>query len=149
MKLTLGQGGRSSQRHEAGRDTTDFEEHATMSITLSAQDKSTLRTAAYGAVSLIAAATGSPRRAATSATIALTSATGLIGHVLATNAKDIELNGKTVAELADRVLPALTAAMRLLREQAPAEAGNFRSTILLALDAAQVEPGKTGIVTAE
>ncbi|MFI9411501.1 serine hydrolase domain-containing protein [Nocardia gamkensis] len=149
MKLTLGQGGRSSQRHEADRHTTDFEEHATMSIILSDQDKSTLRTAAYGAVSLMAAATGSPRRAATSATIALTSATGLVGHVLATNAKDIELKGKTVAELADRVLPALTAAMRLLREQAPAEAGNFRSTILLALEAAQVGPGKTGIVTDE
>ncbi|WP_250907170.1 serine hydrolase [Nonomuraea sp. NEAU-A123] len=120
-----------------------------MSITLSGQDKSTLRTAAYGAVSLIAAATGSPYKAATNAAIALTSATGLVGHVLAAKAKDIELKGKTVAELADRVLPALTAAMKLLCKQAPAEADNFRTTILLAIDAAQVHPDKPSTTTAE
>ncbi|MEQ4724498.1 serine hydrolase domain-containing protein [Nonomuraea sp. B19D2] len=120
-----------------------------MSIALSGQDKSTLRTAAYGAVSLMAAATGSPHKAATSASIALTSATGLVGHVLAANAKDIELKGKTVAELADRVLPALAAAMKLLGKQAPAEAGNFRSTILLAIEAAQVHQDKPSTTTAE
>ncbi|WP_454199258.1 serine hydrolase domain-containing protein [Nocardia sp. Marseille-Q1738] len=120
-----------------------------MSIALSAHDKSTLRTAAYGAVSLMAAATGSPRKAATNATIALTSATGLIGHVLATNAKDIELKGKTVAELADRVLPALTAAMKLLGKQDPTEADNFRGTILRVLEAVQVELDKPSATTAE
>jgi D-alanyl-D-alanine carboxypeptidase len=120
-----------------------------MSVTLSDQDKSTLRTAAYGAVSLMAAATGSPHKAATAASIALTSATGLVGHVLAAKAKDIDLKGKTVAELADRVLPALTAAMNLLGRQAPAEAGNFRSTILLALEAAQAHPDKPSTTTAE
>ncbi|MFI7455515.1 hypothetical protein ACIBQX_49210, partial [Nonomuraea sp. NPDC049714] len=120
-----------------------------MSVTLSDQDKSTLRTAAYGAVSLMAAATGSPHKAVTAASIALTSATGLVGHVLAAKAKDIDLKGTTVAELADRVLPALTAAMNLLGRQAPAEAGNFRSTILLALEAAQVHPDKPSTTTAE
>ncbi|MFD1544981.1 serine hydrolase domain-containing protein, partial [Nonomuraea guangzhouensis] len=120
-----------------------------MSITLSDQDKSTLRTAAYGAVSLIAAATGSPHKTATNATIALTSATGLVGHVLAAKTKDIDLKGKTVAELADRVLPALTSAMKLLGKQAPAEADNFRGTILLAVEAAQVHPDKPSTVTAE
>ncbi|MER6943788.1 serine hydrolase domain-containing protein [Nonomuraea sp. NPDC000554] len=120
-----------------------------MSIALSDQDKSTLRTAAYGALSLMAAATGSPHKAATNASIALTSATGLVGHVLAAKAKDIELTGKTVAELADRVLPALTAAMELLDKQAPAEADNFRSTILLAVAAAQVHPGKPSTIAAE
>ncbi|MEV0403842.1 serine hydrolase domain-containing protein [Actinoallomurus sp. NPDC050550] len=120
-----------------------------MSITLSGQDKSTLRTAAYGALSLMAAATSSPRRAAANASISLTSATGLVGHVLAANAKDIELKGKTVAELADRVLPALTAAMNLLGEQAPAEADNFRSTVLLAIEAAQVHLDKPSTTTAE
>ncbi|MET7333974.1 serine hydrolase domain-containing protein [Nonomuraea sp. NPDC005650] len=119
-----------------------------MPITLSDQDKSTLRTAAYGAVSLMAAATGSPHQAATNATIALTSATGLVGHVLTAKAKDIELKGRTVAELADRVLPALTAAMKLLGEQAPAEAGNFRSTILLAVEAAQTHPDRPSTTTA-
>ncbi|MEU4233960.1 serine hydrolase domain-containing protein [Nonomuraea sp. NPDC026600] len=120
-----------------------------MSITLSDQDKSTLRTAAYGAVSLMAAATGSPHKAATNAAIALTSATGLVGHVLAAKAKDIDLKGKTVAELADRVLPALATAMKLLGEQAPAEADNFRRTILLAIDAAQVHPDKPSTTAAE
>ncbi|WP_250575007.1 serine hydrolase domain-containing protein [Nonomuraea sediminis] len=113
-----------------------------MSITLSDQDKSTLRTAAYGAVALMAGATGSPHNTAMNATVALRSATGLVGHVLAANAKDIELKGKTVAELADRVLPALTEAMKLLGRQAPAEADNFRTTVLLATEAAQVHPDR-------
>ncbi|MFI7610869.1 serine hydrolase domain-containing protein [Nonomuraea terrae] len=120
-----------------------------MPITLSDQDKSTLRTAAYGAVSLMAAATGSPHKTATSASLALTSATGLVGHVLAAKAKDIELKGKTVAELADRVLPALTAAVNLLGRRAPAEADNFRRTILLAIEAAEFHPDKPSTTTAE
>ncbi|MGW4767210.1 serine hydrolase domain-containing protein [Nocardia sp. NPDC004278] len=119
-----------------------------MSHSLSDQDKSTLRTAAYGAVSLMAAASGSSLEAATNAAVALTSATGPVGHVLAAKTKDIELKGKTVAELADRVLPTLTAAMKLLGKQAPAEADNFRSTILLAVEAAQVHADKPDPTTA-
>ncbi|GGS86849.1 hypothetical protein GCM10010156_51760 [Planobispora rosea] len=109
-----------------------------MSVTLTDQDKSTLRTAAYGAVSLLAAAdaAGSPHRIATQGSIALTSATGLVGHVLAARSRDIDLGGKSTAELADRVLPALTAAMSLLKRQAPAEADNFRSTVTVAVEAA-------------
>ncbi|MEU4315881.1 hypothetical protein [Nocardia sp. NPDC024068] len=114
-----------------------------MSITLTDQDKATVRTAAYGAVSLMSAAdaTGSPHKAATQGSIALGAATGPIGHVLAAKSKDIELKGRTVAELADQVLPALTAAMNLLKAQDSAEADNFRSTVLVALDAA-TRPGK-------
>ncbi|MEU5762526.1 hypothetical protein [Nocardia sp. NPDC047648] len=109
-----------------------------MSVTLTDQDKATIRTAAYGAVSLLAAAdaTGSPHKAATHGSIALSSATGLVGHVLAAKSKDITLNGKNVAELADHVLPALTAAMNLLQKQDPAEADNFRSAVLVAIDTA-------------
>ncbi|WP_330252639.1 hypothetical protein OG874_42420 [Nocardia sp. NBC_00565] len=109
-----------------------------MSSTLTDQDKSTLRTAAYGAVSLMAAAdaTGKPHKVATNGSIALYSATGPIGHVLAAKSKDIKLKGKSVAELADHVLPALTAAMSLLEKQDPAEADNFRSTVLVAIEAA-------------
>ncbi|MEU1996987.1 hypothetical protein ABZ511_21240 [Nocardia gamkensis] len=108
-----------------------------MSITLTDQDKATIRTAAYGAVSLLAAAdaTGSPHKA-THGSIALSSATGLVGHVLAAKSKDITLNGKNVAELADHVLPALTAAMNLLQKQDPTEADNFRSAVLVAIDTA-------------
>ncbi|WP_327111985.1 hypothetical protein OHB12_27345 [Nocardia sp. NBC_01730] len=120
-----------------------------MSITLTDQDKSTLQTAAYGAVSLMVAvdATGKPHKVATNGSLALSSATGLVGHVLAAKSKDIDLNGKNVAELADHVLPALTAAMSLLEKQDPAEADNFRSTVLVAIEAAnrthQGEPSPT------
>ncbi|WP_280398486.1 hypothetical protein [Nocardia carnea] len=111
-----------------------------MSVTLTAQDQATLRTAAYGAVSLITASgmySGSAHKAATGGTLALTTATGSIGHVLAgVRAKDIGLNGKNVAELADQVFPALTAAMGLLKQQDSAEADNFRSTVLVAVETA-------------
>ncbi|MEV0333377.1 hypothetical protein [Nocardia sp. NPDC050717] len=102
--------------------------------TLTDQDKVTLRTAAYGAVSLLAAA-GAPHKAIAQGTTALTSATGLTGHVLSAKSRDIRLPGKTVAQLADHVLPALTAAMACLADQ-PGEAANFRDTVLVAVDAA-------------
>ncbi|WP_435592682.1 hypothetical protein [Nocardia sp. bgisy118] len=108
-----------------------------MSITLTDQDKLTLQTAAYGAVSLMsaaAAAGGSPHKAATDGSIALSSATGLVGHVLA-KPKGMKLNGNSVAGLADQVLPALTAAVGLLEKQDRAEAENFRSTVLVAIEA--------------
>ncbi|QBS41443.1 hypothetical protein [Nocardia sp. CS682] len=104
-------------------------------ITLTDQDKATVRTAAYGAASLLAAA-GAPHKGNAQASIALTSATGLVGHVLSAKSKDIHLPGKSVAELADQVLPALTAAVRLLGKQDGSEADNFRSTVLVAVEAA-------------
>ncbi|MEV0735927.1 hypothetical protein AB0I51_08150 [Streptomyces sp. NPDC050549] len=107
-----------------------------VTVTLADQDKATLRTAAYGAVSLMAAAgaTGSPHRIATRGSIALSSATGRVGHVLAEKSKIGGLNGRSVAELADQVLPALTATMRLLGRQDPTEADNFRATVTLAVE---------------
>ncbi|GAA4586050.1 hypothetical protein GCM10023194_30920 [Planotetraspora phitsanulokensis] len=106
-----------------------------MSITLTDQDTFTLRTAAWGAVSLMAAAgaAGSPHKVATEGSIALVSATGLVGHVLVKAPKG--LNSKSTAGLADKVLPALTAAMSLLKKQAPAEADNFRRTVIVAIEA--------------
>ncbi|MET9338947.1 hypothetical protein [Nonomuraea sp. NPDC003804] len=120
-----------------------------MSLTLTDQDKATLRTAAYGAVSLMSAAdaAGSPHKTATQGSIALSSATGLVGHVLAAKSKDIDLYGRSVAELADQVLPALTASMNLLNKQNPSEAGNFRNTVIVAVETAarthQGEPSPT------
>ncbi|MFI7664746.1 hypothetical protein [Nocardia sp. NPDC049526] len=105
-----------------------------ITITLTDQDKSTLRTAAYGAVSLMAAS-GASHKGITHGSIALTSATGLVGHVLAAKSNDIHLPGKSVAELADQVLPSLTAAMSLLGKY-PDEADNFRGTVLVAVEAA-------------
>ncbi|BDT85961.1 hypothetical protein [Nocardia cyriacigeorgica] len=106
----------------------------TTTIALTDQDKATIRTAAYGAVSLLAAA-GAPHKAVSQGTTALSSATGLTGHILAAKSRDIRLPGKTAAELADHVLPALTAAMTCLASQ-PGEAANFRDTILVAIEAA-------------
>ncbi|MFG2071578.1 hypothetical protein [Nonomuraea maritima] len=123
-----------------------------MSVTLTVQDKLTLRTAAYGAVTLMAAAgaAGRPHRAATDGSIALYSATGLVGHVLAEKSKGMDLNGTSVAALADRVLPALTAAMTVLKEQDPAEADNFRRTVVIAVEAAgRAHQGEPGPVMAE
>jgi hypothetical protein len=45
-------------------------------------------------------------------------------------------SASSTAELADRVLPALTASVELLKKQAPQEADNFRSTVLVAVEAA-------------
>jgi hypothetical protein len=118
-----------------------------MSLTLTAQDRLTLHTAAYGAVSLMAAAgaAGSPHRVAVHGSIALSCATGPVGHVLAGKVRGLKLDSGSTAGLADRVLPALTAAVVLLREQSPAEADNFRGTVLVALEAAtrahRGEPG--------
>ncbi|MBB4912629.1 D-alanyl-D-alanine carboxypeptidase [Actinophytocola algeriensis] len=69
--------------------------------------------------------------------------------MLAAKANDIDLKGKTVAELADQVLPALTTGMNLLRKQAPAEADNFRGTIVLALEAAQAHQSNPNPTMAE
>ncbi|AWS45027.1 hypothetical protein [Streptosporangium sp. 'caverna'] len=109
-----------------------------MSVALTDQDKLTLRTAAYGAVTLMAAAdaSGKPHKAATDGSIALASATGLVGHVLAEYPKDMKLDSKSVAAIADQVLPDLTAAMSLLKGQDPAEADNFRRTVIVAVEAA-------------
>jgi hypothetical protein len=109
-----------------------------ISIILSDQDKRTLRTAAYGAVTLMsyAGVAGSPHKVATNGTLALSSATGLVGHVLAAKTNDIKLNSKSGAALADQVLPALTAAVSLLSKQDPAEADNFRRTVTIAVEAA-------------
>ncbi|AYF75533.1 hypothetical protein D7D52_18630 [Nocardia yunnanensis] len=114
-----------------------------MSITLTAQDQATVRTAAYGAISLLAAASAKPHQVATNGSKALMTATGPIGHVLAAKVKDIHLSGKSTAQLADQVLPALTTAMTVLTHQDPAEAANFRTTVLIALATDHPTPATT------
>ncbi|GIG70972.1 hypothetical protein [Phytomonospora endophytica] len=106
--------------------------------TLSAQSKTTIRTAAQGAVALIAYAgvAGSPHKIATHGSLAYGSATGLVGHVLAPKKNDVKLDYSSAAALADQTLPALADSVRILREQAPDEVDNFRSTINVAVQAA-------------
>ncbi|MGV9337371.1 hypothetical protein [Streptomyces sp. NPDC003688] len=122
-----------------------------MSITLTEQDETTLRIAAYGAVTLLASvgATDKPHKIAKNGSLALASATGLVGHVLAEHPEGKDLAGRSAAEIADRVLPALTAAMGLLTKQDPAEADNFRRTVLVAVEAAQAHQSKASPVMAE
>ncbi|MFC3494899.1 hypothetical protein [Glycomyces rhizosphaerae] len=109
-----------------------------MNVNLTAQDKSTLRTAAYGAVTLMSFAgiAGSAHKVATDGTLALASATGTVGHVLAEKEKDFKLEAKSGAALADQVLPALTASVKTLAAQDAAEAENFKATVLIAVEAA-------------
>ncbi|MFI7004945.1 serine hydrolase domain-containing protein [Streptomyces sp. NPDC050145] len=118
-----------------------------MTVSLPESDQSLLRTAAYGAVTLIsaAAATGSPHKAATAGAAALAATTGPIGHVLAKNPRSKDLSGASVAEIADRVLPALTDSVILLRRQLPTEADSFRRAVLVAVAAATASrPGEPG-----
>ena len=120
-----------------------------MTVNLSDTDKANLRIAAYGAITLLSAAGaagGSPHKIATTGSIALGSATGLVGHVLANYPTGKDLNGKSVAEIADRVLPALTESMKLL-QQAPEEAANFRSTVVTAMAAATAQGKPSPVIT--
>jgi len=90
--------------------------------TLNSQEEQTLRTAAHGVVALLAATDPgaiSSTRAGMAGGKAITSATGLVGHVLAGKA-DVKMKG-SVAELADKVLPALRRTIDTIA-QAAAEA---------------------------
>ncbi|THV28370.1 hypothetical protein [Glycomyces paridis] len=109
-----------------------------MNAELTAQDKSVIRTAAFGAVTLMSYAgiAGSAHKVATEGTLAFASATGAVGHVLAAKTHDFKLKAKSAATLADQVLPALTASVTLLEAHDPAEAENFRTTINVAIAAA-------------
>lgn len=109
-----------------------------MTVQLSAAEKSTIRTAAFGAVTLMSYAdvAGSAHKTATNGTLALTSATGIVGHVLAEKKKDFKLHTKSSAALADQVLPALAESVRLLAQADSAEAENFQNTVRTAIDAA-------------
>ncbi|MBF4997006.1 hypothetical protein IRT45_07550 [Nocardia sp. BSTN01] len=116
-------------------------------LALTAQDQLTVRTAAYGAVCLLAAGSSKPHKAATAGSTALLTATGTVGHVLAVKSKDIALAGKSVAELADQVLPALAAAVALLEQSDPAEADNFRTTVQVAIEAATADVRPSPVTT--
>lgn len=109
-----------------------------MSINLTAQDKTTVQTAAYGAIDLLSAASigNAPGKVAADGYLALFSATGPIGHVLAEKRRAAKPEGKSVAAYAEQVLPALTAAVTLLKAQDPAQATEFRTILATAIDAA-------------
>ncbi|SOB88508.1 MarR family winged helix-turn-helix transcriptional regulator [Streptomyces sp. 1331.2] len=102
-------------------------------------EKLTLQTAAHGVVALMAGADPgafSSARAGMAGGKALSAATGLVGRVLAEKPKGMKLGGKSTADLADQVFPALAASLALLRDLDPGEADNFRSVIRTAVEAA-------------
>ncbi|HEY1175573.1 MAG TPA: hypothetical protein VGF17_05405 [Phytomonospora sp.] len=111
---------------------------------ISAADRITIRTAAQGAVALVAyaGAAGSPHKIATHGSLAFGSATGLVGHVLAVKKNDVKLDYTSSASLADQVFPALTASVALLAKQAPGEEENFRATVTTAVQAAARAAGE-------
>lgn len=114
-------------------------ENTTPTPTLTADEKLTLQTAAHGVVSLMAAADPGPissTRSGMAGGKALSSATGLVGRVLAEKPKGLDLGGSSTADIADRTFTALADSMTLLKTKAPAEAENFRDTIAVVVDAA-------------
>ncbi|MFC9999097.1 hypothetical protein [Nocardia sp. NPDC127526] len=108
-------------------------------VTLSKDDQHTLQTAAFGVVALLAAGdtewTMSARIGAAAGNV-LRTATGLVGHVLNDKRPQPYLKGRTIAAIADVVLPAITASVRILEVRAPGEVENFRRTIATAIEAA-------------
>lgn len=121
-------------------------------ITLTENDARTLQTAAYGVVTLLAAAEPgmlSSTRVSTAAAQALRTATGLVGHALNDKPKP-NLKAATLAGVAELVFPALIASVELLTEKSPTEAENFRRTIATAIAAAeQTRGGRPHPTTAE
>jgi len=106
---------------------------------LTPDEKLTLQTAAHGVVSLMAAADPGPissTRSGMAGGKALSSATGLVGRVLAEKAKGLDLGGSSTADLADRVFAALADSVTLLKAKAPEEVANFRGTVTTITDAA-------------
>ncbi|WP_406458235.1 hypothetical protein OH768_28365 [Streptomyces sp. NBC_01622] len=114
-------------------------EKTTPAEILTPDDKLTLQTAAHGVVSLMAVADPGPissTRSGMAGGKALSSATGLVGRVLAEKAKGLDLGGGSTADLADRVFAALTDSVTLLKAKAPDEVANFRGTIATITDTA-------------
>lgn len=104
--------------------------------TLTDQEKQTLRTAAYGAVTLVSVAYPGP--IATTKTnvvgsMVLTGATGLVGTAL-TGKGDAKLPKGTAGDIAEVVLPALRESVSLLQEKDPEEADGFRRIVLAAIE---------------
>ena len=108
------------------------------SITLTSDEQTTLRTAAYGAVTLLSMTRPGPissTRQNMAGALTLTSATGLVGQILSAKEKTA-LKGKNTAEVAEEVLPALTEAVAILDTKAPAETAEFQRAVTAAIQEA-------------
>jgi hypothetical protein len=105
-----------------------------MTATLTPDEQATLRKAAFGAVTLVSIAypgAVSTARENIAGAKVLTGATGLTGEILSGKDK-VKLTGRSAAEIANEVLPALSATVAALHPIDPAEADNFRTIVTTA-----------------
>ncbi|HET9172944.1 MAG TPA: hypothetical protein VFN97_26185 [Actinospica sp.] len=119
---------------------TRTDAHTDIDAVLTAEDRTTLQNAVHGALALMIAANGGPiaaTRAGIAGGKAVHTATGLIGRVVTAKPADLNVGGKSVGEMADKVFPAITGSARLLAEKVPAEVENLRATIDMVIDAVQ------------
>ena len=105
---------------------------------LTAEEKSTLKTAAFGAVYLVSDADPgffAMLKESFAASDALAGATGLIREVLTTGPLP-RLPRAPVAEVEALVLPALERSVAILRDKAPAEVDNYQAAVVTAVEQA-------------
>ncbi|MFC0530069.1 hypothetical protein [Phytohabitans kaempferiae] len=105
---------------------------------LTAEEKSTLKTAAFGAVFLVSDADPgffTMLKESFAASDALAGATGLVREVL-TGGPLPKLPRGSTAEVEAVVLPALERSVAILREKAPSEVDNYRAAVVAAAEQA-------------
>jgi hypothetical protein len=105
---------------------------------LTAEEKSTLKTAAFGAVYLVSDADPgffAMLKESFAASDALAGATGLVKEVLTTGPLP-KLPRASTAEVEALVLPALERSMAILREKAPSEVDNYQAAVVTAVEQA-------------
>lgn len=103
---------------------------------LTTDEKMTLKTAAYGAVSLVSNADPgvfSMIKESFAASHPFANATGLVKDALTTGGLP-ELPRESPAELEAVVLPVLRQSVAILQAKAPQELDNFRSAVVTAID---------------
>jgi hypothetical protein len=103
---------------------------------LTAEEKMTLKTAAYGAVSLVSNADPglfAMVKESFAASHPFADATGLVKDALTTGGLPA-LPRESPAELQAVVLPVLRQSVAILQAKAPQELDNFRSTVVTAID---------------
>lgn len=105
---------------------------------LTDEEKSTLKTAAFGAVYLVSDADPgffAMLRESFAASDALAGATGLVKQVLTTGPLP-KLPRASTAEVEAHVLPLLERSVAILREKAPSEVDNYQAAVVTAAEQA-------------
>ena len=114
-----------------------------MSHRLSAEGKYTIQLAAHGVIALMASSAPgmlTAPRAAIAGAKALSTATGLTGHVLAEKPPRLPFHG-SVAKTAGLVLPALAESVEILDRAHNGERDNFRRTMAIVSESAATASG--------